>query len=181
MRNTLLAILLFTALLSSCKKDYVVLNEETTQLSISEKAVKVILTKKYFGQTIGKRHHNFNGVVQIDPLNYQDSIQFIEYSAFNNPEILGLKINHGINHDMLLIDSNLNDKYLLFSNRNREKTTFYPPNNLEYTDKYMDENTGPEAVLIYYYQKDSLVYFRNTPPYSSGGSFSRSYQVTFAK
>ena len=183
MQKAILPLLVLISIFS-CKKDFEVVPIRTTAPSISQNALTTILAKQYIGQTIGKYQNNHNGSVQTTIINQIDTLRFVTHNDINFPNVKGLKllIEENEYHEMLLKDSNLSEEYIVFSNGRGNLSNQPPPSNV--TDRYMSSTIGPEAVLFYYYQKDSMIYFRNYTSSTGGGAPSpanRYYYVSYLK
>ncbi len=74
-----------------------------------------------------------------------------------------------INHDIFFASRNTDLKYLYFRGRlsNENLLTTFP---ITLNDPFQNSSTGPESAMLYFYLKDSIVYFENMSPNFGGGA-----------
>ena len=162
MRKLIFTIAILIVITISCKKNTT--TEEVVMLTHSEilaSSVNKITSVTFVGNKVGKLKYQdtVGGALYIDNLSGSDTLMFEKYGVTSDSNITLLQ--KGGQFEVRLCDSNFQSEYLLFSNRSLSKTEILPPN-LLYDDHYCSlSGAGPETVLIYYYNKDSLIYFRN--------------------
>ena len=187
MNKLIFTIAMLLVIAISCKKkptseDVVVL----THAEILSSSVNKITTSPFIGNKVGKvkKQDTLGGTPYVVNISGADTLLFEKYGSTSDSNITLMQ--KGGQFQMKLCDSNFQDEYLLFSYRSLSKTEILPPN-LQYEDHYCSlSGAGPETELIYYYNKDSLVYFRNYSPnlYDTPWNihpYYNSYLISFTK
>ena len=161
MNKLIFAIAMILVIANSCKKTSNTQDVVLTHSEILSSSVNKITSTTFIGKKVGKVKHqdSIGGTIYVDNINGIDTLKFEKYGVTSDSNIT-LKAKEG-QFEMKLCDSNFQSEYLLFSYQSLSNTEILPPN-LQYEDHYCSlSGAGPETVLIYYYNKDSLIYFRN--------------------
>jgi hypothetical protein len=136
--------------------------QEVTEGQIASLAFNELTSKTFGGTGNGKRQFQINNgdPIQTEIITSNDSN--MQFQNTGSTTSLNLIEKGNINAlSMTLCETNLQAKYVLFSNRPLS-TTLIRPNNLQFEDHYCNTTgQGPESVIIYYFDKDSMIYFRN--------------------
>ncbi len=162
MNKLIFTIAIIVLMTISCKKKTHSKDDAgLTHSEILTSYINKITNSIFIGNKIGKVKHQdtLGGTLFVDNISGSDTLMFEKFGVTSDSNIT--LIQKGGQFEMRLCDSNFQSEYLLFSYRSLNNTEILPPV-LQYEDHYCSlSGAGPEAELIYYYNKDSLIYFRN--------------------
>jgi hypothetical protein len=159
-------VLLVTIIISfcSCSKDSVNTSNTPTNTQIIDQATNALSSNIYIGNSKGKLQWQatLGDPLVTTNLLMLDTLSFNKYGLTSDSNFTIIEnANTGTELTMKLIDSNFANEYLVYC-YGQLNYSEYVAGQFNSKDHYCTlSGTGPEAFLIYYYNKDSVVYFRN--------------------